>query len=113
LYYAPRGAHPASVQPGGLTGEPAGVRVPRFVGDAEEQIRSAKEVSRGELLLAMKTDLANGPAAAAATLKVFDALVKGGGPMRFFKTHYEDDTQVYDGYVAAHTPSGEIRQLAM
>ena len=43
-------------------------------------------------------------------LAIADGSKDGGA--KLYKTHYEDDTQVYDGYLAVFPTTGEVRMLA-
>jgi hypothetical protein len=118
LYYAIQLGYPAR-PPAAFTGS----SVAPFKGAPQDQTMTVAPLSEGAMLATMKKDLiatvdspaGQQPGAVARTtravLEAFDDLKRGGGT-KFYKTHYEDDTQVYDGYVAVNAASGEIRQLA-
>jgi hypothetical protein len=118
LYYAIQLGYPAKA-PATFTSS----GVPAFKGAPQDQMMTVAPLSEGAMLATMKKDFipaadsqaGQAPGAIAkntnAVLQAFDELKRGGGT-KFYKTHYEDDTQVYDGYVAVNAASGEIRQLA-
>jgi hypothetical protein len=122
LYYALLAGYPPYVN-GKMLNVVGDAHVSAFTGQKNDEGMEVAKLSAGDMLKTLKNDFipsadsqagSQPGAIAAATQAVFtafDELQRGGG-MSFYKTHYEDDTQVYDGYVALNARTGEIRQVA-
>jgi hypothetical protein len=123
LYYSLLAGYPPFDSNGKMKNVVGDANVKPFTGAVDDESMDVKKLSAGDLLKTMKSDFipsadsqaGSQPGAIAAQTRAvfaaFDELQRGGG-MSFYKTHYEDDTQVYDGYVALNARTGEIRQVA-